>query len=314
MACRQSILRAIHLEDPRTDQFLIKNTPFIDVMIRDLCKWFALTLESMCPTSTHTHTHAHTQNHNVNSTSKSKLNQKQITTRPDQINKLEKKNTNSSQHTNLRVKIPSSIQSSPINPITTSISTSISSAVAASQSSISALRNKSKNISNDNHHQIPEMNKMKEKMKDNNNKSVDREKNKERIVEDEKDAEKNTSFRSFSLSRVPQYLSSKSIPNIHNIPRQFSSNTMPFSASLNSTSPRTSPSAGPARGFKILDSTAQPLPLSLPLAGSGMSSSSSTNSTVKPFLSPPAPSTSSSSSSFLFASDPSMKTCPLGKY
>lgn len=288
-------------------------------MISDLCKWFALTLESMCPTSTHTHTLANTQNHNINSTSKSKLNQKQITTRPNQSNKLEKEDTNSSQHANLRVKIPSSIQSSPINPITTSISTSISSAVAASQSSINALRNKSKNISNDTYHQIPEINKMKEKVKDNNNKSVDREMNKVRSTEDEKDTEKSSSFRSFSLSRVPQYLSSKSIPNIHNIPRQFSSNTMPFSASLNSTSPRTSPSAGPARGFKTLNSSAQPKPLSLPLTGSGMSSSSSTNSTVKPFLSPTAPSTSSSSSSsssssFLSPSNPNMKISPLGNY
>jgi hypothetical protein len=276
-------------------------------MIIDLCKWFALTLESMCPTPTHTHTHAHTQNHNINSTSKSKLNQKQITTRPpDQTNKLEKENSSTSQHTNLRVKIPSSIQSSSINPITTSISTSISSAVAASQSSINALRNKSKNISSDTHHQIPEINKTKEKMKD----------NKERSVEDEKDVEKNSSFRSFSLSRVPQYLSSKNIPNIDNIHRQFSSNTMPFSASLNSTSPRTSPSAGPARGFKTLNSVAQPLPLSLPLTGSGMSSSRSTNNSGKPFLSPPAPSSSSSStsSSFLSPSNPNMKTSPLGNY
>ena len=279
-------------------------------MISDLCNWFALTLESMCPTSTHTHTHAHahTQNHNVNSTIKSKLNQKQITTRPpDQKNKLEKENTSTSHHTNLRVKIPSSVQSSSINPITTSISTSISSAVAASQSSINALRNKSKNISNDNHHQIPEISKTKERMKD----------SKERSVEDEKDMEKSSSFRSFSLSRVPQYLSSKNIPNIHNIPRQFSSNTMPFSASLNSTSPRTSPSAGPARGFKTINSTAQPPPLSLPLTGSGMSSSSSTHSSGKPLLSPPAPSSSSSSSSsssFLSPSNPNTKISPLGKY
>ena len=279
-------------------------------MISDLCKWFALTLESMCPTSTHTHTHSHThtQNYNINSTIKSKVNQKQITTRTlDQTNKLEKENTSTSHHTNLRVKIPPSVQSSSINPITTSISTSISSAVAASQSSINALRNKSKNISNDTNHQIPEINKTKEKMKD----------NKGRSTEDEKDVDKNSSFRSFSLSRVPQYLSSKNIPNINNIPRQFSSNTMPFSASLNSTSPRTSPSAGPARGFKTLNSTAQPLPLSLPLTGYGISSSSSTNSSGKPFLSPPAPSSSSSSSSsssFLSPSNPNTKISPLGNY
>ena len=290
------------MEDLRTDQFLIKNTPFIDIIISDLCKWFALTLESMCPTLTHT------QNHNINSTVKSKLlSQKQ--TRSDQTNKLDDRNN--SQHLPLRVKIPLA-QSTSMNPISSSFSTSISSAVAASQSSINALKNKSKNIL-----QISEIDRTKDKTKENEGIkkviSKDKDNSKEKVAEEEKEKEmeKNSTFRSFALSRVPQYLSSKNIPNIQNIPRQFSSNSMPFSASLNSSSPRTSPSSTSSKQSKPLKTT--PLPSSLPLPLS-QSSSGSLNS-CKPFTSPTAPSSSSSSSSSSFLvspSNPNTKTSPLG--
>ena len=265
----------------------------------------------MCPTLTHT------QNHNINSTIKSKLLSKQ--TRSDQMNKLDDKNNNL-QHLPLRVKIPST-QSTSMNPISSSFSTSISSAVAASQSSINTLKNKSKNIL-----QISDTNKSTDKIKENDSikkiinkdkdKDKDKDRSKEKVVEEEKEKEmeKNSSFRSFTLSKVPQYLSSKNIPNIQNIPRQFSSsNSMPFSASLNSSSPRTPPSSSSSKLSKPSKSTSPPsslpLPLPLPLASSGSLHPN------KPFASPTAPSSSSSSSSsssLISPSNPSTKTSPLG--
>ena len=266
----------------------------------------------MCPTLTHT------QNHNINSTIKSKLlSQKQIATRSDQMNKLDDRNNNL-QHIPLRIKIPST-QSTSMNPISSSFSTSISSAVAASQSSINTLKNKSKNIL-----QISDTNKSTDKIKENDSikkiinkdKDKDKDRSKEKVVEEEKEKEmeKNSSFRSFTLSKVPQYLSSKNIPNIQNIPRHFSSsNSMPFSASLNSSSPRTSPSSSSSKLSKPSKSTSPPsslpLPLPLPLASSGSLHPN------KPFASPTAPSSSSSSSSsssLISPSNPSTKTSPLG--